>query len=79
MTIARGRTFKNGNSEAIRLPKEIGFGENVELVLVRSGDVVTLYPAKMSLREMAARLKALPVPGSVEERDETALPERSGL
>ena len=45
MTIAKTRTFRSGNSEAVRLPKDVAFGEGVELVVVRSGDVVTLYPA----------------------------------
>lgn len=79
MTIAKTRTFRSGNSEAVRLPKEIAFGDNVELVVVRSGDVVTLYPAAMSISEMTARLKAMPAPPTVEKRDEDELPERSGL
>ena len=56
MTIAKTRTFRSGNSEAIRLPKDVAFGEGVELVVVRSGDVVTLYPAATSIPEMIARL-----------------------
>lgn len=78
MTITKSKTFKSGNSEAVRLPKEVAFGENVELVVVRSGDVVTLYPAAMTLTEMAARLAELPAPADIEQRD-TDLPERSGL
>ena len=79
MTIAKTRTFRSGNSEAVRLPKDIAFGENVELVVVRSGNVVTLYPAALSVSEMVARLKAMPVPPSIEERDDEELPERPGL
>jgi antitoxin VapB len=79
MTIAKTRTFKSGNSEAIRLPKDVAFGEGVELVVVRSGDVVTLYPAITSIPEMISRLEALPLPPSIEERDIEELPERTGL
>jgi antitoxin VapB len=79
MTIAKTRTFRSGNSEAIRLPKDVAFGEGVELVVVRSGDVVTLYPAATSIPEMIARLEALPLPPSIEERDDEELPEREGL
>jgi antitoxin VapB len=79
MTITKSKTFKSGNSEAVRLPKEVAFGENVELVVVRSGDVVTLYPANMTLAEMAARLAELPAPPSIEQRDEEDLPERPAL
>ena len=79
MTIAKTRTFRSGNSEAVRLPKDAAFGEGVELVVVRSGDVVTLYPAATSIPEMIARLDALPRPPSIEERDEVELPEPAGL
>ena len=79
MTVAKTRTFRSGNSEAVRLPKDIAFGEEVELVVVRSGDVLTLYPATTSIPEMIARLEALPVPPSIEERDDEELPEPVGL
>ena len=79
MPVARGRTFRSGNSEALRLPKDVAYGEDVELVIVRSGDVLTVYPATTSIPEMVERLRALPVPPAVEVRDTTDLPERSGL
>ena len=78
MTIARLKTFRSGNSEAVRLPKDLAFGEGVELVAVRSGDVLTLYPATLTIPEMLAKLEALPGPGEIEQRD-TDLPERPGL
>ena len=79
MTVTKTRTFRSGNSEAVRLPKNVAFGEDVELVIVRSGDVLTLYPAATSIPEMIARLKTLPVPPSIEKRDDEELPERLGL
>ena len=79
MTVAKTRTFRSGNSEAIRLPKDVAFGKDLELVVVRSGDVLTVYPAATSISEMIASLQALPVPPSIEERDEEELPERAGL
>jgi antitoxin VapB len=79
MAIVKTRTFRSGNSEAVRLPREAAFGEGVDLVVVRSGDVVTLYPAATSIPEMIARLAALPCPPSIEERDREELPERAGL
>jgi hypothetical protein len=51
----------------------------VELVVVRSGDVMTIYPAKTSIPEMIERLRALPMPPAIEQRDEEELPEREGL
>lgn len=80
MTTVRTKTFKSGNSEAVRLPKEIAFGEGVELVAVRSGDVLTLYPAKQqSLEEMFKALRELPAPGEIQERDKIEFPDRPGL
>ena len=55
---------------AIRLPKDVAFGKDLELVVVRSGDVLSVYPTATSIPEMIARLEALPVPPSIEERDD---------
>jgi antitoxin VapB len=79
MSIARSRTFRSGNSQAIRLPKDVAFGDDVELLIVRSGDVMTIYPAAATIPDMIARLRALPVPPQVEPRDEEEIPERPGL
>ncbi|MFZ4685426.1 MAG: antitoxin [Hyphomonadaceae bacterium] len=79
MTIARTRTFRSGNSEAVRLPKDVAFGEDVELVIVRSGEVMTIYPAQTSVAEMVERLRAMPAPPEIERRDDEPLPERTGL
>lgn len=79
MTIARSRTFRSGNSEAVRLPKDVAFGEDVELVIVRSGDVMTIYPAATTIPEMVATLRELPAPTYIERRDDEELPARDGL
>ena len=79
MTTAKTKTFRNGNSEAVRIPREMAFGDGVELTLERSGDVLMIYPAKVSWAETLAVLDALPAPGEVEVRDVEPLPEREGL
>jgi antitoxin VapB len=79
MTVVRTRTFRSSNSEAVWLPKDVAFGEDVQLVIVRSGDVMTIYPAKSSISEMIARLRALPVPPMIEQPEKEDLPERPGL
>ncbi|HEY0777051.1 MAG TPA: hypothetical protein VGD56_03700 [Gemmatirosa sp.] len=79
MPVARSRTFRSGNSEAVRLPRDVAFGEDVELLLVRSGDVLTVYPAATTIPEMIARLQALPAPPAIEARDVDELPERPRL
>lgn len=79
MTRATSKTFRSGNSEAVRLPRDLAFGADVELTLVRSGDVLTIYPSKGSVADLVARLNALPRPSSIETRDDELLPERPGL
>ncbi len=79
MSVARSRTFRSGNSEAIRLPKDVAFGDDVELVLVRSGDVMTIYPAATTIPAMLDRLAALPPVEAVETRDVDVIHERTGL
>jgi antitoxin VapB len=79
MSTASSRTFKSGNSEAVRLPKSVAFGEELDVTIVRSGEVLTIYPAKPSVSDLIAKLAELPRPASVEARDEEPLPERPGL
>ncbi len=79
MPTATTRTFRSGNSEAVRLPRDMAFGPDVELTLVRSGDVLTITPRRMSPRELVRRLRELPAPSSVGMRDEIEIPERDGL
>lgn len=79
MSKVESRIFKSGNSEAVRLPKDVAFGKEMAVTIVRSGDVLTIYPARPPLKEMLRRLETLPKPSSIEERDTEPLPERPGL
>lgn len=79
MPTVTSRTFRSGNSEALRLPREVAYGAGVEMTLVRSGDVLTVYPKRQSIAEMIRRLNALPAPGEIERRDVEELPEPPGL
>ena len=79
MRVADGKTFKSGNSEAVRLPKGLGFGHDVDLTLIRSGDVLTIYPKRPSVSALIDHLATLPRPSQVETRDIDPLAERPGL
>jgi antitoxin VapB len=79
MGTSGARTFRSGNSQAVRLPKDIAYGDDVELTVVRSGDVLTIYPTRPSIGELVRRLAELPAPSDIEVRDEEDLPERTGL
>ena len=73
------RTFRSGNSDAVRLPKEISFGPGVEVEIERRGDVVTISPKRKSVKEMLSKLRSLPKPTSIGVREEVEIPERPGL
>lgn len=82
MVTATTKTFKSGNSEAVRLPRELAYGIGTELTLERSGDVLTIRPRKaktQDIKAMVDALRALPKPSSIQERDEIEWPERKGL
>ncbi|MGQ0661484.1 antitoxin, partial [Sphingosinicella sp.] len=61
----RSRTFKSGNSEAVRLPRGMGFGVGRDVVMERRGDQLIIRPvenaadARRRLRRLVADLKAI--------------------
>lgn len=89
MNAINTRTFKSGNSEALRLPKGFGFGPGTEVRIEREGNrlVVTAVPSEAALAEKRRRFEAMiaemvalgPVPGGREVRDADWWPERPGL
>ena len=79
MAVADSRTFRSGNSEAVRLPRNVAFGREVEVTIVRSGDVLTVYPTRKPIGELVKQLEELPRPSEIEARDDEVLPEPSGL
>ena len=80
MTTVTSRIFRSGNSEAVRLPKDVAFGKELDVTIIRSGDVLMIYPKmRMSVREMIARLRDLPGPDEIEARDADVVPDRPAL
>lgn len=85
MDMPQTKTFKSGNSEAVRLPQGIGFGVGVAVHIERDGDRVVITPArnaaeeKRKLIELVEALQALGRPGEVEEREPIEFPDRPGL
>ena len=70
------RVFKSGNSQAVRIPAELAYQDmSMELTITRAGDVITLMPARKSMREAVAALRALPKP-PLEEREPIDVPDR---
>ena len=86
MTVHETRTFKSGNSEAVRLPKGMGFGIGVELHVERDGNRILLTPVldvaeeKRKLNEMLDALRAIgQPPDGVQKREPIEWPDRPGL
>ena len=48
-------------------------------MLVRSGNVMTIYPAATSIAEMLAQLRTTAAPREIERRDDEPLADREGL
>jgi antitoxin VapB len=71
------KTFKSGNSEALRLPKELGFGTNVEVTIRKVGDTLTVTPKrKKSVAQLIAALEKLPKPVTPWPRERIVFPKR---
>jgi len=85
MDMPQTRTFKSGNSEAVRLPQGIGFGVGVAVNVERDGDRVVITPAsnpaeeKRKLHDLVEALQALDRSGEVEKREPIEFPDRPGL
>ena len=71
------RAFKSGNSQAVRIPAELAYADlGQDLKITRLGDVITIFPARRSLKDAIAALRDLPKPPEVEAREAIDLPER---
>jgi antitoxin VapB len=77
--IVSGKTFKSGDSEAVRLPKEMAFGLGADIILEQRGHEVVIRRKRQSVQDMIRRLKELPAPDVIEERDVDEIPEPPGL
>lgn len=79
------KTFKSGNSVALRLPKGLGVEPGERMSIERNGDVLTVRrvndkaEAKRKLTELVEALRALPRPGEVQKREPFEFPDRPGL
>jgi antitoxin VapB len=77
--MSRTRAFKSGNSQAIRIPAELAYADTgIDLEISRVGDVITIFPARNSLKDAVEELRRMPKPLSVEEREPIEVPLRKG-
>jgi antitoxin VapB len=65
----RTRVFKSGNSQAVRIPAELAYADtDIDLQITRLGDVITIFPARTSLKDAVAVLRRMPKPKRAEKR-----------
>ena len=60
------KIFKSGNSLAVRLPRDLAFGEGSEVTVSREGETLIIRPSRMKMAELVRRLGAPPPPSYVE-------------
>ena len=79
------KTFKSGNSVAVRLPKKWGFDADTAVTLERVGAGIMILPAKdpaeekRKLNRMIAALHAIGPVGEIGPREPVDIPERAGM
>ena len=74
--MASTRIFKSGNSQAVRIPAELAYDDlGIDLKITRLGDVITIFPARESLKDAVAALRKLPKP-PLEKREPIEVPDR---
>ena len=75
----RTRVFKSGNSQPVRIPAELAYADtNIDLEITRLGDVITIFPARKSLKDTVAALRRMPKPARIEKRRPIEVPLRRG-
>ena len=85
MGVIETRTFKSGNSVAVRLPTELGFAADVAVTIERVGNELKIRPLvdpveeKRKLSELVAALRAIGPVGEIETREPIEFPDRPGL
>ena len=59
-TIVSTRLFRNGNSQAVRIPKALAFDSvDIEVEIERRGDELVVRPAKQKLTGLGAAFRKL--------------------
>jgi antitoxin VapB len=54
--MAKTKLFKNGNSQAVRIPSEMAYSSwDIELVIERNGDELRIRPARRRMGDIMAK------------------------
>ena len=74
------RVFKNGNSQAVRIPADIAYERtDIALEIEREGDEIRIRPARRSLSGLLAKFAGFSPDFMAEGRGDQEQPERDAL
>lgn len=78
--MAATKLFKNGNSQAVRIPSELAYPRwDIDLVIEREGDELRIRPAQRRMGDVLAKLAQFSADFTVEGRGQTVEGEREAL
>ena len=66
----RTKLYRNGASQAVRIPKALAYDEDIEVEMIRRGDAVIVRPARRSLAGIGDALRRLGEALGDQERDQ---------
>jgi antitoxin VapB len=73
----RTRLFQSGNSQAVRIPKDLAFERlDLEVEIYRKGDAVVIRPVRKTLDDIGEVLASFPLGFMSEGRDQPEYEER---
>ena len=74
------KLFKNGNSQAVRIPAELAYSSwDIELVIERHGDELRIHPARRRMGDVLGKLAQFSPDFMSEGRDLNTEGEREDL
>ncbi|MEQ1601755.1 MAG: AbrB/MazE/SpoVT family DNA-binding domain-containing protein [Methylophilaceae bacterium] len=74
------RVFKNGNSQAVRIPADMAYDRtDMDLEIEREGDEIRIRPARRSLSGVLTKFASFSPDFMAEGRGEQEQPEREAL
>ena len=78
--MATTKLFKNGNSQAVRIPSELAYARwDIDLVIEREGDELRIRPAQRRMGDVLAKLARCAPDFMAEGRGENVESEREAL
>ncbi|MEY3200661.1 MAG: hypothetical protein RIR70_211 [Pseudomonadota bacterium] len=78
--MAQTKLFKNGNSQAVRIPAELAYSSwDIELVIERQGDELRIRPSKRRMGDVLGKLAQFSPDFMSEGRGQNTEGEREAL